>query len=171
MPYDLKPDDNSAYVVDDRVERRGVSTTAPLIAGIVFGIAGCILLSCILWVLLRRRQEERDKERAVDLRSRPFPLSVKPGRSRIQPTTIVIPPRPPRLEIASPHRMRRKAPPPPPLRSVAQKEARARRSSISKSILGLRWNLPPVSEGYGVGLMTREVRSLGQASYYQGPTR
>ncbi|KAF7307971.1 hypothetical protein MKEN_01158600 [Mycena kentingensis (nom. inval.)] len=33
---------------------------------------------------------------------------------------------------------------------------RRNRSSTSKSILGLRWHLPPISEGYGVGLMTRE---------------
>jgi hypothetical protein len=97
--------------------------------------------------------------------SRPFPLSAKPGRSALPSIhTVLSPPAPVQQEGISPRRNRRKAPPPPPPppppprpQLAKQKEGRARRSSISKSILGLRSHLPPISEGYGVGLMTRRV--------------
>nr|GAT48796.1 predicted protein [Mycena chlorophos] len=42
-----------------------------------------------------------------------------------------------------------------------------RRSSTSKSVLGRLWHLPPISEGYGVGLMTRESLDFRRLpSYY-----
>ncbi|KAJ7661946.1 hypothetical protein DFH06DRAFT_1191096 [Mycena polygramma] len=203
---------------------RGLQSKAPIVTGTIVGTVALILFACLAWLLIRRRKEMQDKERAVDLVSRPFILSAKPGISRLQTTNTALSPPGPVQEGISPRRNRRKPPPPPlqppplPPQHVKQKERRTghsstsrsifgrasqlppvsegygvglmtqpreishphrtpppkkthrdkrTRSSISKSILGLRWHLPPVSEGYGVGLNTREVPNSGQSPSYQ----
>ncbi|KAJ6554271.1 hypothetical protein B0H19DRAFT_1153021, partial [Mycena capillaripes] len=153
-------------VLSARLLSRGLQSQLPIITGAIFGVVALILLAFLFWLFFRRRKEIQDKERATDLVSRPFPLSAKPGRSRhLHSIHTVLPSPAPVPEGISPRRTRRKvppppavAPPPPPPQHAKQKEGRARRSSISKSIFGLPWHLPPVSEGYGVGLMTREIR-------------
>ncbi|KAF7297425.1 hypothetical protein MIND_00976100 [Mycena indigotica] len=53
-----------------------------------------------------------------------------------------------------------------------ERDQAERRTSTSKSVLGLLWHLPPVSEGYGVGLMTRENLDFRRLpSYHAGDTR
>ncbi|KAJ7123627.1 hypothetical protein C8R44DRAFT_852484 [Mycena epipterygia] len=173
----------STHLVDEQVKARGLppNVPAPVLAGLILGAVACILLACLLWLFLRRRDARHANELALDLRTHPFPLSAKPGRSAAQ-----LPP-PAMTRISSPvallrtsssghghddtpghghGRARRKAPAPPSRKAAkVDKPERRRRSSISKSILGLRWHLPPVSEGYGVGLMTRDVSAdLGQPS-------
>ncbi|KAJ7191558.1 hypothetical protein GGX14DRAFT_481301 [Mycena pura] len=149
-----------------------LTSVAPvMIIGVFIGIIGTLVIGALVWIFVwRPRQKARDEEHAQDVASRPFPLSAKPGRSRLQPSISTVlqvsPPEP--VKLASPHRRRRRRPPPPPPliptdqnRSSAQREHRARRSSISKSVLSWRWRLPPISEGYGVGLMTREISDFG----------
>ncbi|KAJ7054584.1 hypothetical protein C8F01DRAFT_1374211 [Mycena amicta] len=167
----------------------GLVSMIPLIVGVTLGAAALLLVACILWIYYTRRKKAR---KAADLLGRPFPLQVKPGRSRVQPAITTFPSPPAPVEIASSHRRRRRRrqpviphaseimpPSPPPSRRALERERklaerrerirrraerrerererseRRRRSSTSKSILGRRWHLPPISEGYGVGLMTR----------------
>ncbi|KAJ7060250.1 hypothetical protein C8F01DRAFT_1369931 [Mycena amicta] len=170
---------------------RGPASMIPVIVAVTLGAIALFLFACLLWIYHMRRKQARKAAVAPDLLSRPFPLEVKPGRSRVQPAVTTFPSPPAPVEIASPHRRRRRRqpvtppapiipPPPPPSRQELDREhkladrrermreraerrererdqsERRRRSSTSKSILGVRWHLPPISEGYGFGLMTRE---------------
>ncbi|KAJ7447290.1 hypothetical protein B0H11DRAFT_2290181 [Mycena galericulata] len=159
--------------------------SAPIIVGTIFGVVVFILLVCLIWFFARRRQETQDKERSVDLRSRPFPLDVKFGRSGSQPIhrTVSEPARalpvnsvPNSISLPPPSRTPRRPPPPrlrlsmPMVQNSKEGEGlRKQRSSISKSVLAGRWNtpLPPVSQGYGVGLMTREVTNAREPVHRQ----
>ncbi|KAJ7459422.1 hypothetical protein B0H11DRAFT_171152 [Mycena galericulata] len=160
------------------------SGSAPIIVGTIFGVVVFILLACLIWFFARRRKETQDKERSVDLRSRPFPLDVKFGRSGPQSIhrTLLEPAQalpnsvPNSISRPPPSRTPRKLPPPrlrlsmPMVQNSKEGEGlRKQRSSISKSVLAGRWNapLPPVSQGYGVGLMTREVTNAEEPVHRQ----
>ncbi|KAK7046396.1 hypothetical protein R3P38DRAFT_3257757 [Favolaschia claudopus] len=267
---------------------RRAQSNAPAIAGAIAGLVALLLLCCLLWLYLRRRKEVEDKEQAVDVATRPFPLSAKPGRREKPQLPRIITSFPPtasttrngvskatnraapskgvasrKIPTEKKERVKRRssisesirslrlhvsrhaqpkpstskltldaekaAPnstPVPPSRSTktkprhkhpdpkaarrlhlrsspqsqgyvtvskpqprntsadkapetksrkprpaqpAAKTSRSgrRRSSISKSLLALRWNLPPVSEGYGVGLMTRKPIGDDPPPFYQ----
>ncbi|KAJ7257528.1 hypothetical protein B0H12DRAFT_470597 [Mycena haematopus] len=129
---------------------------APIIIGAIFGTVALGLLAFLLWWLFfQRREKTEDGERAMDLVSRPFPLSAKP---RLRPIITALPPPLPIHNGVTPRRTRRKAAQTtsaPTLQSAPlhpkhkKKEGRRQRSSLSQSIFGL---LPPISQGYGVGM-------------------
>ncbi|KAJ7769581.1 hypothetical protein DFH07DRAFT_1005732 [Mycena maculata] len=166
------PSDNTErelkYAAGVHFTRRGLSPQAPVIAGAIFAAVGFILLSCLFWACMHHRKVARDQELGLDLRSRPFPVDLKPGRSGPQPIhvqppssihIVLSPPTStPVPHISSPRRPR-KAPPPRLHITVPQTQRESgstHRSSVVKSMRD-RWHLPPISQGYGVGLMTREA--------------
>ncbi|KAJ6626032.1 hypothetical protein B0H10DRAFT_1999999 [Mycena sp. CBHHK59/15] len=126
------------------------SSKAPIIAGTIFGVVGVILMGLVIWFFLRRRQE-RDKELVPDLVSRPFPLRA-PRTPRPSATASPHIPSPVFISDVVPYKPRRTVPPPPQRSSRPRKDAPILRSSISKP--NLDSHLPPISEGYGVGLQT-----------------
>ncbi|KAJ7447292.1 hypothetical protein B0H11DRAFT_2082861, partial [Mycena galericulata] len=167
----------SSCGTEDHLCARGTdsgSYPAPIVVGAIFGVVAFILLAGLFWVLACRRKEAR----CLDLRSRPFPLDVKFGRSGPQQIhrTLSEPAHPPLLNSISysispprPSRQPREPPPPAPrlnmaiLQTSKEEIRRTERSSIYKSPREARWHapLPPISQGYGVGLMTRDVSRFG----------
>ncbi|KAJ7804113.1 hypothetical protein B0H14DRAFT_1624958 [Mycena olivaceomarginata] len=177
-PYQLSTRSFNALV------SRGLPSKTPIIAGVISGTIALISLACLLWLFFRRRKEIQDKERAIDVVSRPFPLPVK--RPRLAPiiTALPIPPPQPAHKGVgvTPRRTRRKAPPPPTQPPPAppsqhagaakktkdRTRGRTRRASPGR---GLRLHLPPISEGYGVGLgvgpMTRDAGPAQPPPYHE----
>ncbi|KAJ7161207.1 hypothetical protein C8R46DRAFT_1106719, partial [Mycena filopes] len=133
-----------------RQEQQSQSTKTAIIIGALAAVLALILLSCLLWLFLRRRKEAEDKERSLDLISRPFPLNARPGKSRLPAIRTQVSPPVFVPKVTSPARARRKVFRP---RDSAPTEASTstyytRRSSTAKSVLD-RWILPPISQGYG----------------------
>ncbi|KAJ6506610.1 hypothetical protein C8R45DRAFT_1208667 [Mycena sanguinolenta] len=161
--YVLESVDNaeqSVSVIHTFIRRALSRSNVPVIAGAFLGAVALGSIACFLWLFFRRRKRLKDQEREMDLVSRPFPLSVKP---RLPPIITNLPPPLPIHNGVTPRRTRRKAaqpqsapPSPAPQHAKPKKEGRRHhRSSISESIRGL---LPPISQGYGVGMGLRTTR-------------
>ncbi|KAJ7614901.1 hypothetical protein FB45DRAFT_249267 [Roridomyces roridus] len=160
---------------DSRLFPRGSSSssTGPIIAAAICGALAFFSLTALIWVCARRKRELRDKEHAIDLRTHPFPLSAKPGHSKLQTTLSNTSPPPVLVSVvsvpASPpeepgHKQPRTTRADGTGKSKSRKhkdidKERRHRSSISKPPIAAavskhsKWRaqLPPISQGYGVG--------------------